>query len=777
MATNDNTNPGSQSDETIVASSGADTLTGGFGSDTIAGGAGNDVLSGDGPVEGAWHFETFDKDFSSAAGQAFDIEDGTRTGSGYVSDFNEGGVTNSMRGTTNEPEDFGVVYTSTLNTVAGGTYRLTTASDDGSTIQIFDSAGNPVSFSNQTGGTLDYLNNDFHQGTTSRWGDVVLDPNETYTIQIRYWENQGGDTLSATISGPDTGNVVENLLTTDMIGMPPGPEYSVTGTPAGVEGDDDLSGGAGDDTISGDGGNDTLDGGADDDVIDGGSGDDSLIGGTGNDTLEGGAGSDVIEGGAGDDILIGDDGDTSTILYDEDFSDGAAGWSNASTETDPLLGDILGRFEGADGTIATEKSFYIGPDPDQVVIKFDALLLDSWNSEDLIITINGEEVRISHLEGDTASPASQTFVGVDGATYTFDFTNTATGALGGSVGTLDTVMEVQITIDTPPENVTLGLGTNLNSTVDNESLAIDNFTIEAIEASDDTLTGGTGNDTLTGGAGDDVFVYNAGEGNDTITDFNAGNSGVLNDNDQSNNDFIDLADYYTNIFELRADLADDGELNQSVGDFADNTAMGGSLTLTGVTEADLTYDNTNVACFTAGTLIETDAGPVPVEQLSPDMKLRTLDSGAQPVRAMLSRKVDGSGRFAPVVITKNALGNTAALIVSPAHRMLIADWRAEVLFGQEEVLASAKGLCNGDTIYRRPVAEVTYYQILLDSHEIIFAEGCPTESYHLDSAVLCDDEVALELQELFPELLACASESARTTLHGYEVAALQALPI
>ena len=77
--------------------------------------------------------------------------------------------------------------------------------------------------------------------------------------------------------------------------------------------------------------------------------------------------------------------------------------------------------------------------------------------------------------------------------------------MGGSVGTLDTVMEVQITIDTPPENVTLGLGTNLNSTVDNESLAIDNFTIEAIEASDDTLTGGTGNDTLTGGAGDDVF--------------------------------------------------------------------------------------------------------------------------------------------------------------------------------------------------------------------------------------------------------------------------------
>ncbi|MEP3917467.1 hypothetical protein [Ascidiaceihabitans sp.] len=109
-----------------------------------------------------------------------------------MSDFNEGGLTNSVRGTTGNPEDFGVIYTSTLNTTAGGTYRLTTASDDGSTIQIFDSAGNPVSFANQTGGTLDYLNNDFDQPTTTRFGDVVLDPNETYTIQIRYWENPGG---------------------------------------------------------------------------------------------------------------------------------------------------------------------------------------------------------------------------------------------------------------------------------------------------------------------------------------------------------------------------------------------------------------------------------------------------------------------------------------------------------------------------------------------------------------------------------------------------------
>ncbi|MEL6808189.1 MAG: hemolysin-type calcium-binding region, partial [Pseudomonadota bacterium] len=172
MATNDNTNPATQGDQVISGTAGTDTLTGAFGSDTITGGSGADVLSGDGPVEGAWHFETFDFNFSSSAGQAFDIESGTRSGSGYVTDFDEEGLTQSIRGASGDQNDFGVIYTSTLNVVSGGTYRLTTRSDDGSTIQIFDSAGNPLQFANQSGGTLDYLNNDFHQAPTTRFGDV-----------------------------------------------------------------------------------------------------------------------------------------------------------------------------------------------------------------------------------------------------------------------------------------------------------------------------------------------------------------------------------------------------------------------------------------------------------------------------------------------------------------------------------------------------------------------------------------------------------------------------
>ena len=71
-------------------------------------------------------------------------------------------------------------------------------------------------------------------------------------------------------------------------------------------------------------------------------------------------------------------------------------------------------------------------------------------------------------------------------------------------------------------------------------------------------------------------------GLDTITDFNFGNSGTLDDGDLTNNDFIDLSGFYDNIAELQDDFADDGVLNQSnsgnivwgqVVDYSDNTSF------------------------------------------------------------------------------------------------------------------------------------------------------------------------------------------------------------
>lgn len=181
----------------------------------------------DQPIAGQWKFTAYNHDFSSADGQAGDIVNGVPTGEGYSTDFDINRIVNAARGDapSADANDVGISFTSSLKVASGGTYRLTTSSDDGSRIIIRDGKGNPVPFDNQTGGRLDYLNNDFHQGLTTRYGDVELAPG-TYSIEILYWENQGANLLFGTISGPDTQGSSQDLTRSSMIGVPP----ALTGT-------------------------------------------------------------------------------------------------------------------------------------------------------------------------------------------------------------------------------------------------------------------------------------------------------------------------------------------------------------------------------------------------------------------------------------------------------------------------------------------------------------------------------------------------------------------
>jgi len=179
-------------------------------------------------------------------------------------------------------------------------------------------------------------------------------------------------------------------------------------------------------------------------------------------------------------------------------------------------------------------------------------------------------------------------------------------------------------------------------------------------------------------------------------------------------------------------------------------------------------------CFTAGTLIETPDGLRPVEDLRPGDMVMTMDNGAQPVRWAGQRTISGRGQFAPIRFAKGVLGNTRDILVSPQHRMLIAGWRAEMFFGEDEVLVAAKHLVNNDRIHAAPVDEVTYVHVLFDRHEVIFAEGCASESFYPGDYILSGDiEMRREILALFPELEAggrpCA---ARPTISGAEARVL-----
>ncbi len=166
------------------------------------------------------------------------------------------------------------------------------------------------------------------------------------------------------------------------------------------------------------------------------------------------------------------------------------------------------------------------------------------------------------------------------------------------------------------------------------------------------------------------------------------------------------------------------------------------------------FQTTDLACFARGTRIETATGFVAVEDLRDGMLIETMDHGLQPVRRVLSKAVDGRGALAPVVFAAGVLGNVRALRVSPHHRMVVSGWRAELLTGEPEVLAAAADLVDGARVQVEPVDQVEYFHLLFDRHEIIFAEGAATESYHpfADDAVDLAPETLAELEGLFPDM-------------------------
>lgn len=182
-----------------------------------------------------------------------------------------------------------------------------------------------------------------------------------------------------------------------------------------------------------------------------------------------------------------------------------------------------------------------------------------------------------------------------------------------------------------------------------------------------------------------------------------------------------------------------------------------------------------LTCFVSGTRIITRRGEIAIENLQSGDEVMTRDNGLQTIRWIGATTVRGQGKFAPITFREGALGNTRDLQVSPLHRMLLTGWQAELLFGEAEVLASAKHLVNGDTIFSAPCEQVTYYHMLFDQHEIVFAEGCPSESFFPGPATLgsVDHQVRDELFALFPELATIPESygpTARRCLRGKEAA-------
>jgi Ca2+-binding RTX toxin-like protein len=186
-------------------------------------------------------------------------------------------------------------------------------------------------------------------------------------------------------------------------------------------------------------------------------GDDALIGGTGDDTLIGGHGNDSLEGGAGSDTYVFNLGDGVDVLRDQ----------GASGEVNRLV-------FGSGITLANLRL---------VTNPFDYRLL---------IGTNGDAIRFANLSFGVEDVQRIEFA--DGISTTLK------DLLPAIVGTVDD--DVALT-GRATSDVISGLAGN-----------------DVIRGGDgnDTITGGQGNDTLQGNAGFDTYVFNLGDGVDTIVE-------------------------------------------------------------------------------------------------------------------------------------------------------------------------------------------------------------------------------------------------------------------
>lgn len=191
-------------------------------------------------------------------------------------------------------------------------------------------------------------------------------------------------------------------------------------------------------------------------------------------------------------------------------------------------------------------------------------------------------------------------------------------------------------------------------------------------------------------------------------------------------------------------------------------------------------------CFTPGTRIETTTGARMIEDLVAGDRVITRDCGAQEILWIGSRHISGARLHAfpdlrPVRISEGAIGDgrpDGDLIVSPDHRLLLSGARAEAAWGDPEVLVAARDLIDDGGVTRaHDLREATYIHLLLPSHQIVFANGVPAESFHPGDADLdmLPEMQRVRLLDVLPEALAdpeAYGPRARSVLGALEAAAL-----
>ncbi len=765
--------------DAVLAGGGDDTVLGDLGDDVIYGGEGNDVLEG-GLGRDDLIGEGGDDILRNTAGvsRMFGGEGNDTFEGGVQSDLMYGGEGDD-RFIGNEGNDI-IEGDGGNDTVIGGLGGDTVDGGEGDD-SIDGGLGDD---SLQGGGGSDTID--------AGLGDNFVDAG---TGDDSISGDDGDDTIYAG-DGADT--VIAGGGNDVVVAYDP----AFTGVASIGRSPDSVDGGAGDDALAAGSGDDTIDGGDDEDTLYGGIGADLLSGDAGNDVVYGDSdismefapdidaalaiepGDDTISGGEGDDTLYGEFGNDR--IYGGEGADQVFG----GDDRDVIAAGIGDTIEGGEG----------GDDFDTLIAS--GLAVIDYDESDP----TGESGTVTYYNEDLTVAGTAEFSEIENALVIGGPTQTGGGPDGPSLQGVDGVVEgtdgddvIDLDYMGDPEGdlvdgddavvplvgeqdvIVAGGGNDSVRGEDDEDVILAGSGDDTVlgNGGGDAIDGGAGDDSLDGGAGRDIVV--GGDGDDTISGSNddADDGGDILSGQGDDDTFVNIGQGEVIIGGEDADGLDIDTLD--LRGAAEAANPGGTLTVeldagnpeNGIVrffDADGDETGTSefreieaiIPCFTPGTLIATPKGERRVEDLQVGDRVITRDNGIQDIKWIGTRQLDTkelahAAHLNPILIREGALGNGLPerdMMVSPNHRVLVANDKTALYFEDREVLVAAKHLTGLEGVDVVEVSNVTYVHFMFDQHEVVLSDGAWTESFQPGDQTLAGmgNAQRTEIFELFPEL-------------------------
>ncbi|MBS0122685.1 Ig-like domain-containing protein [Thetidibacter halocola] len=583
-------------------------------------------------------------------------------------------------------------------------------------------------------------------------GTVTFTPDDGFTGEatIGYTITDGdlSDSAIVTVTVGDDTNGGEGRIDTDV--FPVSPELQPLDPLNGLDEDPDPEDDR--DSIDGTSGADTIETGDDRDTIIASGGDDVVRPGIDDDYVELGGGNDSVFDVQGSDTILGGSGDDTILAGIDTFSDYEGDDPNLPIlgfTSDPNKEDGRDSIQGNRGN----DLIFTGDDRDTIDGGGENDTIDAGIDDDLVFGGQGDDSIIGGHGSDT----------LDGGQGD-DFID------GSNIPSL----ELTDDIDTVPENdrdyITGALGNDTLIGGDDDDTLIGGSGNDLLDGGidEDLLLGGGDDDTLIGGQGADTL--NGGDGADSVSggaDRDVIQVAGLREGDDDTVDGGSEGDDYDIL-----DLTGSGEKDvdwRIVNDRPDSNGNGIDGTIEfldgdgGVTGGfDFFEIEEIVPCFTPGTLIATPQGERLVEDLKIGDRVITRDNGIQQVRWIGRKDLTGHDlarkpHMNPVLIRKGALGNNLPehdMLVSPNHRVLVANDKTALYFEEREVLVAAKHLTGLDGVDAVEANGVAYIHFMFDQHEVVLSNGAWTESFQPGDYTLkgIGNAQRQEILELFPEL-------------------------